>query len=349
MPAHIDVPGTLVISLDFELHWGVRDHTPVAGYQENLLGVRQAIPAMLELFGRYGIHATWATVGFLFFDTKAELLANLPTRRPEYADSHLSPYKEIDSIGESEQADPFHYGASLLRAIQATPRQEIATHTFSHYFCLEKGQTIPDFEADLEAAKRAAARFGVELKSLVFPRNQLDPAYVDACGRAGLVCYRGNQQSRFSSLYAASDTISDSNLIKRALRLADAYLPVTGLSARSLDDIADSGQPYDVPASRFLRPYSPALSWFEPLRLRRIEREMSRAAKRGLVYHLWWHPHNFGANTAANVAALDRLLRHFDKLRREHGMASRSMGEIADGLRASPVRKSSTTPTTVTA
>lgn len=44
--------GGFVISLDFELHWGVRDHRSVDEYRPNLLGVRQALPAMLELFER---------------------------------------------------------------------------------------------------------------------------------------------------------------------------------------------------------------------------------------------------------------------------------------------------------
>jgi len=355
-------PGTLVISLDFELHWGVRDHTPIAlhrntahptsGYNANLLGVRQAIPLMLEVFTRYRVHATWATVGFLFFDNKADLLAHLPARLPEYADAQLSPYQELDgvnSIGASEGADPFHYGASLVKLIRETPGQELATHTFSHYFCLEKGQTVADFEADLLSARQAAARFGVELKSLVFPRNQFNPAYVEACGRAGITCYRGNQPS---SLYRATDTISDSNLVRRALRLLDAYLPVARSSAPSLSQIAaareNPAEPYDIPASRFLRPYSPGLRIFEPLRLRRIEREMTRAAENGLVYHLWWHPHNFGVNIAENIAALDRLLRHFDTLRREHGMASRSMCEVADALQASAGSQSASTPHVVT-
>src|SRR3954471_23360091 len=102
--------GSLVISLDFELHWGVRDHRSVADYRENLLGVRQAIPQMLELFRRYDVHATWATVGFLFFDNTKDLLAGLPERRPQYADPRLSPYAELESIGPDEAADPFHYG-----------------------------------------------------------------------------------------------------------------------------------------------------------------------------------------------------------------------------------------------
>ena len=67
-------PGVLVISLDFELHWGVRDLTPVDGpYRGNLLGAREAVPRMLELFERFEFGATWATVGFLFASTRDEL------------------------------------------------------------------------------------------------------------------------------------------------------------------------------------------------------------------------------------------------------------------------------------
>jgi hypothetical protein len=59
--------GTLVISLDLELYWGMRDVISIDDYQKHLVGVRQAIPAILELFEKYKIHATWATVGFLYY------------------------------------------------------------------------------------------------------------------------------------------------------------------------------------------------------------------------------------------------------------------------------------------
>ena len=68
-------PGVLVISLDFELFWGVRDNRSIEDYKENLLGGRLAIPQILDLFDSYNIHATWATVGFLCFDQKTELVA----------------------------------------------------------------------------------------------------------------------------------------------------------------------------------------------------------------------------------------------------------------------------------
>src|SRR5277367_5273170 len=92
-------PGGFVISLDFELHWGVRDHRSVDQYRENLLGVRQAVPAILELFERYGIHATWATVGFLFFASLDDLKAGVPDELPSYCDASLNPYTALSEVG----------------------------------------------------------------------------------------------------------------------------------------------------------------------------------------------------------------------------------------------------------
>src|SRR4051794_3707314 len=75
--------GVFCVSLDFELYWGVRDKLSLVEYRDNLLGVRNAIPRMLALFQEYEIHATWATVGLLFFETKQQLLRALPEIRPD--------------------------------------------------------------------------------------------------------------------------------------------------------------------------------------------------------------------------------------------------------------------------
>lgn len=48
----------------------MRDKTSLEAYKANLLGARHIIPRLLELFAHYGVRATWATVGFLFFDEK---------------------------------------------------------------------------------------------------------------------------------------------------------------------------------------------------------------------------------------------------------------------------------------
>ena len=185
--------GVLVISLDFELYWGVRDSKPLDSYRQNLLGVRAAVPALLQLFQQYGIHATWAAVGFIFFETREQLLASLPERRPAYRDRRLPPYDDLDRLGANESEDPLHFAASLIRQVRSAPGQEIGSHTFSHYYCLEDGQDLATFRADLAAAQRAAARHDLKLRSLVFPRNQFTEEYVAACGEMGFEAYRGTE------------------------------------------------------------------------------------------------------------------------------------------------------------
>lgn len=323
-------PGTFVISLDYELHWGVRDKRTVEAYRENLLGTRQAVPAMLRLFSEYGIRATWATVGFLFFDRKEELLAHLPATRPEYTNANLSPYPVLGEIGPDEAADPYHFGLDLLRQIQATPGQEVATHTFCHYYALEAGQTAAAFRADLAAAVAAGRRIGVNIKSLVFPRNQYNAAYLAIGRELGLTSYRGNEQHW---IYKERSEEQQA-LWKRGARLLDAYVNLSGHHTFRLPDVAGPYPPFNIPASRFLRPWSRKTAIGEELRLRRIEAGMTHAARHGEVFHLWWHPENFGANLPQNMANLTRLARHFDRLRAAHGFESATMGELADRLLA---------------
>lgn len=76
---------TFVISLDFELMWGVRDHESIGSYGAHVLGVREAVRRLLDLFEKKGIRATWATVGFVFCRSKEELVASAPALRPSYA------------------------------------------------------------------------------------------------------------------------------------------------------------------------------------------------------------------------------------------------------------------------
>ncbi len=67
------------------------------------------------------------------------------------------------------------------------------------------------------------------------------------------------------------------------------------------------------------------LEW---LRLSRIKKEMTLAAKKGMTYHLWWHPHNFGKNMQENFHNLHDILAHFKKLSRKYGMESVNMKEV---------------------
>ncbi|HVV68673.1 MAG TPA: polysaccharide deacetylase family protein [Gammaproteobacteria bacterium] len=315
---------TFTISLDCELYWGVRDRRDLNSYRENLLGDRQVTDYLLNLFSTYQIHATWAFVGFLFFCDKKELMAYLPEVLPSYNDTRLNPYSAIADIGDNEAEDPFHYGQSLIEKVMRYPHQEIGSHTFSHYYCLEHGQTKAQFTADLLAAKRAAERLNIHLRSLVFPRNQLNAEYLTVCQELGFLAFRGNEKSWF---YDPS-SLKEQSLLRRGGRLCDTYLNISGHHCHNL--FSPKAELVDVPSSRFLRPYSKKLKNLEPLRLGRIKNSMTFAAQHRLNYHLWWHPHNFGVNMQENLAFLTAILDHYTFLNRQYNMQSTTMLEAAN-------------------
>lgn len=316
------VEGRLVISLDFELLWGVRDHVGRDdSYAARILGARAAIPHLLELFAQSNVRATWATVGFLFCEGREDLLANLPALRPEYAESALSSYRYLDELGESEKDDPLSFAPSLIDQIVATPGQEIGTHTLSHYYCLEAGPTLAAFRADVEMAQALARRRGLSLRSIVFPRNQYAGDHLQLCAEVGLRAYRGNPRSW---AYRATPNREQGKL-RRALRLADAYSGVLGDHLSALPDPAAVLR--NVPASRFLRPWSARLRALRSQHLATLRRGMRRAAREGETFHLWWHPHNFGADLEANLHGLRELLACYRELADQYGMQSCAMGD----------------------
>ena len=317
--------GALIISLDFELHWGVRDITPPhSSYRQNLLGEWEAVPRMLALFEEFDIAATWATVGFLFARSKPELEAFSPSVKPLYADPLLSPYHE--PIGEDEVDDPLHFAPSLIEAIRRTLRQELATHTFSHYFCLEPGQDREAFKADLGSALSIARKNDVQLRSLVFPKHQHNPDYDDLLIDAGIVCYRGNQQAW---MYRASNQARQKAKVRRAARLLDTYANLAGPHTVSWDGIQQRNGLCNIPASFFVRPYSPRWRRLEPIRLQRIVRSIRHAAVSKELVHIWWHPHDFGIHIDQNIDFLRKVLEAFCRCRDSHGMCSMSMADAA--------------------
>src|ERR1700689_1774730 len=104
-------PGALVISLDFELHWGVRDHvTRDDAMYGGLPAARQAVADMVDVFVARSICATWATVGFLFASPREELDVLLPRERPTSPRPELAPY--VEPIGIDEGHDPEYLAGS---------------------------------------------------------------------------------------------------------------------------------------------------------------------------------------------------------------------------------------------
>ena len=94
--------------------------------------------------------------------------------------------------------------------------------------------------------------------------------------------------------------------------------------------------PIILPASRMLRPYSKGNSFFNAVRLTRILNEMEKAARLHEIYHLWWHPHNFGNNPKASMDELHKIVDQFRRLKEQFGMESLTMEELGNQVSQKP-------------
>ena len=317
--------GSMIISLDFELLWGRLDTQTIESYGKNVLGARVAVERMLFLFEQYEMHATWGIVGYLYYHNMEELGEALPAKQPTYTDAKYDPKNSYDRI--SQEPKEYYFAPELIERIGKTRGQEIATHTFSHYYCLESGQTGEQFEADLERATQIAEdKSQVRIESIIFPRNQSNPEYLDILKRHGIRSYRGNAAGW---CYQAADKKQDRNPVRRACRLLDVYLPICGNQCVDYSEMDEDGI-YNMRASSFLRPYSKKLQFLEGLRVHRIKRQMTYAAKHGKVFHIWWHPHNFGGRIEENMKILEKIALHYQMLHQKYGFECRTMKEVRE-------------------
>lgn len=313
--------GKFIISLDYELMWGVRDKKTIASYGGNIVNVHSVIPKLLNLFNEYDIKATFAIVGFLFAKNKDEINNNVPEIKPDYLDKNLSPYLNyINSIGYNEEEDKYHFGYSLIKKIQQQAVHEICTHTFSHYYCLERGQSNQSFKADIVSAKKIAKKENITIESIVFPRNQYNKKYDNILIENGIKFYRGNEKAWFYKAKCGDDE----SLFRRGFRLLDSYLNISGHNCFKVEP----SKLVNIPSSQFLRPFNPKFRMLEEFRLKRIKKSMTYAAKKGLVYHLWWHPHNFGSFQKENFLFLEAILKHYELLNRKYKFESCTMDGI---------------------
>lgn len=302
--------GYFVISLDFELFWGLQDAVEISNYYDNVINVRNVIPKLLELFHKYNIHATFAVVGAIYHNSFNDFRQyTTDIIEPKYKKDGLSPFDDIN-IKKEKEFPELYFAPDIIKLIRDSG-QEIGTHTYSHYYSTELGSDKESFESDIKKAIEIAQLNGDEVKSIIFPRNQLgDDVFLKIICKYGITAYRGNPYDNYSGM----------SPIIRLYRYLSSYLPVSDETVI----IKKEKGIVNIPASHFLRPYS-SISILNYLQLWRIKRSMQKAAKENKVYHLWWHPHNFGKNTEENIIFLEKILRYYSELNKEYGFTSISM------------------------
>lgn len=283
---------------------------------------------MLELFSGNEISVTWATVGMLFAANEEEWRFYSPEFQPSYRNKNLSAYEWAKVHGIRPEV---HFAPDLIREILATPFQELGSHTYAHYYTLMRGQSPEQFRQDLQSTQKIAQdKFGVRLKSLVFPRNHVNELYLPICLEEGYEFVRGNPKNWYWQ-----ETQHES-WSKKWFRSADCFFDTGEKTSYTWDEITHFEQePMVLPASRILRPYAPGNPLFNQVRLRRILGEMEYAAINGEVYHLWWHPHNLGYSPEGSMRELAQIVQHFNRLKSDYGMTSLHMEALGNQVKNS--------------
>lgn len=321
--------GIFTISLDFELHWGVFDKKDrldrTICYQHTL----SLIPELLRLFERYAVNATWATVGGVFANDRNEWERLKPSILPQYTLEKYSAYKWVEKHDLPEHLYFAHFAPQVVDHILKYPGQELGTHTFGHYYCLEKQSGFEAFDADLKAAKKAALKYNNQPVSLVFPRNQFNKECLKICFANGIKVIRSNPNSWFWTPVPDSR----SQMLRKIYRTGDAYIPLAKRTSYPLKAIEiKQNEPIQLPASRLLRPWHATYQLANKLSLQRVLKEIKTAAIRKECYHLWWHPENFGDHPEENLRNLNLILQEYKTCKLKFGMTSWNMGEYAKHL-----------------
>ena len=168
--------------------------------------------------------------------------------------------------------------------------------------------------------------FRSKIKSLVFPRNQFNEAYLQVCKECGIEIVRSNPNCWYW------DANKPESLAKKVFRTGDAYTNLLGPKVFPLSSIDTSKFPLQLPASRLYRAWTSKSNLLNKLKLSRILNEMTYAAKTGGYYHLWWHPHNFGWHPDECLKELEIILQNYRSLHQQYGMLSLTMGETKEYL-----------------
>ena len=168
------------------------------------------------------------------------------------------------------------------------------------------------------------------MSSIVFPRNQINPDYLEVCKKYGFTCYRGTEKHW---MFNTQDTKILSSPAHKAFRLLDAYFNLSGYNTYKISEIKDASGMVNVSSSKFFRPYNKTLSFMESMRISRVKKGMSYAAKHNEVYHIWWHPHNFGSNIDENFKNLEDIFKHYKNLNSQFNLKSETMRGVGQTAR----------------
>jgi len=251
--------GIVVFSADFEMAWAFRfSKTRRLEAVKKGLEERENIPVLLDLFQKYRIPVTWATVGHLFLSDCSkggDGFAHPKMPRPGYFENRNWDFSSGDWYEDDPCSnvvnDPAWYASDLIeKIINADVNHEIACHTFSHIDFTYKNCPKSLADSELDECIKHAENFNISLRSMVFPGGT--SGNYESLVERGFICYRKPMKNHID------------------LPAIDKYGLVAIPSSIGLD------------RDRY--------GWTREFHLKMIRSYLEKATKRKQVCHFWFHP-----------------------------------------------------------
>ncbi len=284
----------LCISADFEMSWAWR-YARVTPSEDMGLKERNNISPLLELFDKYNIPITWATVGHLFLESCECDIDNKPhpeLPRLAYFENKNWCYDKGDWFDDDPcsnlQEAPGWYASDLIKLIlNSNTNHEIACHTFSHITCDDIHCPPEVLDAELKACKKVMAEYNLIPYSLVFP---------------------GGTNGNYATLFA-----NGIRVIRGRLGLTELAYPIQTKEGLWLINTSACIEPDAIGSS--IEAY-----------LNRLKCYLKKAIKTNLVAHLWFHP---SMKEDVRDILFPALLEYANTLRNEKKLWIATMKEIA--------------------
>jgi hypothetical protein len=297
--------GALTVSIDLELAWGVWDILTPEDLRLAESSERPICMALLELFDRYQVAATWAMVAAI-----------------------------LDRGSGQARPGPLAcwYAPDIVeRIVKARAGHEIGSHGGRHIYFAD----VADAPArdDLAFAAEVHRANGLPFRSFVFPRNAI--GHLGAVAEAGLRTFRGPDAGWAGAARRAGRRIG------QAVNLADKMLPVPPPAVTA----TKSGGLVDIPGSMLLLGRNGPRRFILPAVTRaKLRMGLARARRSGGTFHLWFHPSNFYYRRDEQLDTIAWFLAHAADEAARGRIEIRTMGAFAEGLSSDRVAAATAAP-----
>ena len=277
--------GYFILSLDTELGLGSfdKDQNRKKIFSPDGKKERESIKLLLRMFEKYGVIATWAIVGHLFYEY-CEGCEICPMRAWQ---GRFSSFEEV-----YKTKHPLWYGADIVKMILSNKiEHEIAFHGYSHEVFNETTMSKKEAKTEITEYLRVAKRFGVAPKAIVFPRDRV--GHLSLFERYGFRCYRSEEKTSI---------IFRNKYFGKYLKTADHILGITTPPIYRLSDFECNGM-VNLRASQHIFGFNRKVDRLldsknlSTLRIQRITRAIRKAAEENKVIHIWAHPWEFRTNS----------------------------------------------------